>query len=154
MMEGAGIVFWLKHNRTRVSNQKHRGFTFIEMFIVLCSIVAIASGIFVVGNGIFQTGRFNAAKSQVAAVSLSVSQYHFEIGSWPANLNTLTTTVGQYGPWIDADGLRDPWGNQFNYNVSAAGNMFSVWSNGANKSNDSGNNPTNFSSDDIGMVGR
>ena len=154
MTEGAGIVFWGRYQQTRGGKLKYRGFTFIEMLIVLCSIVAIASGIFVVGNGIFQTGRFNAARSQVAAVSLAVSQYHFETGSWPANLNTLTSSVGQYGPWIDADGLRDPWGNQFNYNISTAGNMFSIWSNGANKSNDSGSNPTSFSSDDIGMVGR
>lgn len=132
---------------------KERGFSFMELVVVLSVIVAMASGAFVVGNSILQNGRFNAAKSEVAALSLAVSQYHFELGVWPDSLETLTTAVGQYGPWADAESLSDPWGHAFNYAINANGRQFAVWSNGANGANDSGNVPAQFNSDDIGIIG-
>lgn len=128
------------------------GFTFMELVFVLCAVVALSSGAFIVGNNILQNGRYNAARSDVAAISLAVSQYHFEMEAWPATLIDLTTANGQYGPWLDADGLTDPWGNGYNYAIGA-GNTFAIWSNGENRTNDSGDAPASFSSDDIGLIG-
>lgn len=131
-----------------------QGFSFIELVVVLSAVVALASGAFVVGNTILQNGRFNATKSEVAALSLAVSQYHFEMDAWPATLLTLTTAAGQYGPWYDAESLNDQWGQPFNYSISADGRQFAVWSNGANSVNDSGNAPVQFGADDIGIIGK
>lgn len=132
---------------------KKRGFSLIEMVVVISIIVALASGAFIVGNTVLQNGRFNAAKSEVSALSLAVSQYHFEIGSWPANLEALATAVGQYGPWFDSESLADPWGHAFNYAINANGRQFAIWSNGANGVNDSGNMPAQFIGDDVGIIG-
>lgn len=133
---------------------RQQGFSFIELVVVLSAVVALASGAFVVGNSILQNGRFNATKSEVAALSMAVSQYHFEMDAWPPTLQTLTTAAGQYGPWYDAESLSDQWGHAFNYSISADGRQFAVWSNGANGSNDSGNAPVVFGSDDIGIIGK
>lgn len=136
---------------------KKRGFTFMELVFVLCIVVALAAGAFVTANSVLQNGRYNAARSDVAAVSLAVSQYHFEMGAWPTTLDVLTTANGQYGPWLDAQGLTDPWGNPFNYATSTNGNSFAIWSNGENRTNDSISGsvafPTDFLSDDIGLIG-
>ena len=134
---------------------KQCGFTFMELVFVLCAVVALSVGAFVTANGVLQNGRYNAARSDVAAVSLAVSQYHFEVGSWPATLDVLTTANGQYGPWLDAQGLTDPWGNSFNYTISSNNNSFAIWSNGENRQNDTGAEtfPSVFASDDIGMIG-
>lgn len=132
---------------------RKRGFSLIEMVVVISIIVALASGAFIVGNSVLQNGKFNAARSEVAALSLAVSQYHFEVGSWPANLEALATAVGQYGPWYDSESLDDPWGHGFNYAINANGRQFAIWSNGANGTNDSGNVPAQFVADDIGIIG-
>lgn len=132
---------------------RKRGFSLIEMVVVISIIVALASGAFIVGNSVLQNGKFNAAKSEVAALGLAVSQYHFELEAWPGTLEALTTAVGQYGPWLDAESLSDPWGHAFNYAINANGRQFAIWSNGANGTNDSGNIPAQFNSDDIGIIG-
>lgn len=127
----------------------------MELVFVLCSVVALSSGAFVVGNSILQNGRHNAAKSDVAAISLAVSQYHFEMEAWPATLQALGTAQGQYGPWLATDGLTDPWGNGYNYALGA-NNTFAIWSNGSNRANDSSQGnamPAAFLSDDIGFIG-
>ena len=133
--------------------RKRPGFTFMELVFVLCAVVALSAGAFVTGNSILQNGRYNAARSDVAAISLAVSQYHFEMEAWPANLAALATAQGQYGPWLDTDGMTDPWGQGYNYALSADNRTFAIWSNGENRANNSGDAPTTFSSDDIGLIG-
>ena len=140
-----------------LKKERKHGFTFMELVFVLCAVVALSAGAFVTANSVLQNGRYNAARSDVAAVSLAVSQYHFEVGSWPTTLDVLTTANGQYGPWLDAQGLTDPWGNSFNYTISSNNNSFAVWSNGQNRTNNSTSGsvtfPTEFLSDDIGLIG-
>lgn len=143
------VVFCCSKKRKRL------GFTFMELVFVLCAIVALSTGAFIVGNNVLQNGRYNAARSDVAAISLAVSQYHFEMEAWPANLDALATAQGQYGPWLDTDGLTDPWGNGYNYALGA-NNTFAIWSNGENRTNDSSEGnavPAAFASDDIGYFG-
>ena len=72
---------------------------------------------------------------------------------YPDSLNTLTQKVEQYGPWLSADSLQDPWDNDYQYSFNEADNRFAVWSNGPDGTNSSGNNPAEFTGDDIGVLG-
>lgn len=134
--------------------RKRKGFTLMEMLVVLGAVIALASGAFVVGNGILQSGRIGAARGDVAGISLAVAQFHFETGAWPASLNDLTAALGDNGPWISQDWLTDPWGKAYNFSFIAAQGRYAVWSDGPNGRNDSGGSPTAFSGDDIGVFGR
>lgn len=91
-------------------------------------------------------------KTGVATLATAISQYKFETGEYPLNLNSLTVSNEQYGPYISSAALRDPW-NQ-NYNYSYNDNSFAVWSNGPDKKNNSGGGvPAAFQGDDIGVIG-
>lgn len=127
-----------------------KGFSFMEILFCLCAIVAMSSGAFVIGGHIFTSGRYNAAKSDVATISTAISQYNFELGHMPATLNALTVADGQYGPWLPGGTLDDPWGNAYQLIILNA-HEYVVMSNGVNGTNDRGYQNNN--TDDIFIRG-
>lgn len=73
------------------------------------------------------------AQADTAMLCGRISQYRFEVGSYPANLAALENAVGQFGPWVN-DLPEDPWsnGNTYQYLQNADGCVvFSVGKNGA-----------------------
>ena len=97
------------------------------------------------------TGKSNKARADTAVLSGLIAQYHLEVGEYPGNLNALTKTVGQYGPWLN-ESLKDPWTNGEYYYILGL-NKFIVYSGGPDKSSNS--NLTNgITGDDIGFVGK
>lgn len=131
---------------------KKSGFTIIEILVVLGVVIAMAIAVLPVGSNYFALGRNSSSKTGVATLATAISQYKFEIGEYPLNLNSLTVSNGQYGPYISSTALKDSW-NQ-NYNYSYNDNSFAVWSNGPDKKNNSGGGvPTAFQGDDIGVIG-
>lgn len=196
-----------------------KGFSFMEVLVVMCAVVALSAGAFVAGGHILDSGRYHTAKSDAAAISMAITQYKFETGSYPTSISDLTKSVGQYGPWLADKNIKDPWGRDYNYSswsasstafnvknierpvdfvdgllgilgvencyaapsrddsviVTPDGNdgstgggtdtgtgggttsttvkRFAVWSNGSNGVNDSGDSPTEFLGDDVGVLG-
>lgn len=133
--------------------QKRNGFTLISLLIALAAVIAIGTSVIFVGKNVLDNGRYNAAKANVASISMAVSQYKFDMETYPQSLQALTVQVEQYGPWLSNDDLTDPWGRNYQYTFNEATNTFAVWSYGPDGTNASGNNPTEFSGDDIGVVG-
>lgn len=108
-----------------------KGFSFMEILFCICAIVALSSGAFIVGGHILTVGRYNDAKTELATISTAISQYHFEMGKMPADLDVLNKVDGQYGPWLPDEDFNDPWGNKYNY--SSKDGIYVVSSNGADK---------------------
>lgn len=133
--------------------QKRNGFTLISLLIALAAVIAIGTSVIFVGKNVLDNGRYNAARANVASISMAVSQYKFDMETYPQSLQALTVQVGQYGPWLSNDDLTDPWNNNYQYTFNEATNTFAVWSYGPDGANASGNNPTEFAGDDIGIVG-
>lgn len=132
---------------------KLSGFSIIDVMITVAIVVMIASSALVSGGNILNNGRYNAAKSDIASISLAVSQYKFEIGNYPVTLDELESAKDQYGPWLSDSSRVDPWGNDYHYAYIAAQKKIAVWSSGPDGNNNSGNAPTAFSGDDIGIFG-
>lgn len=131
---------------------KKSGFTLVECVIALGILLALTAAVLPVGNNYFSLGRNSAAKSGIANIAAAISQYHFEMGELPANLKDLTTAHEQYGPYLNEDGLKDPWDQ--NYNYATSDRTFAVWSNGPDKKNNSGGGvPISFQGDDVGVIG-
>lgn len=130
---------FLKRKNPRWPCCVRKGFSFMEILFCLCAIVAMSSGAFVIGGHILTSGRYNAAKSDVATISTAISQYNFEMGHMPADIATLKTADGQYGPWLPGGDLKDPWGHDYQLVILNA-HEYVVMSNGANGVNDSGYN--------------
>lgn len=135
-------------------NERHRykGFSFPEILMALLIIVAMSTGAIFASSHMMDSGRYNATKSSVSAAALAVSQYKFEVGSYPLSLDALTVKNGTYGPWIQASALKDTWNNDLLYFCD--GDQFAVWSAGANTRSESRTPLTAFGGDDIGIVAR
>lgn len=130
---------------------KHKGYTIVELIVCLGVIMLLAYGAVIGVNHYYTAGRYNTVRSDLSVISMAVSKYRFEKGSYPADLNALTVRVAPYGPWLTKEFLEDPWGNTYHY--SFGNESYAVWSCGANKANNSGNPLTfGFSGDDIGEI--
>lgn len=132
---------------------RRKGFTLAELLVVLAAIICLGTGAVIVGRNYLESGRYNTAKADVSAIAIAVSQYKFEMEEYPASLEVMTQQAEQYGPWLHEDSLTDPWDNDYQYSFDEAGNSFAVWSNGPDGTNASGNRPTEFAGDDIGVLG-
>lgn len=131
--------------------RKYKGYTIMELIVSLGFIMLLAYGAVVGVNHYYSAGRYNTVRSDLSVISMAVSKYRFEKGSYPADLNALTVRTVPYGPWLTKELLEDPWGNTYRY-VSGS-DHYAVWSCGADKINNSGNPlTTGFSGDDIGEI--
>lgn len=132
---------------------KKQGFTFVEILVACSIIIALAVGAIFLGSAILDNGRYNKAKTDTATISTAIGQYKFELGSFPKSIDDLTKKDGQYGPYLSSDILKDPWGNDYHFSVNTSTGRFAVWSNGHNKTNDTGSFTDSISGDDIGIMG-
>ena len=115
---------------------RRKGFSFVEILVVLTCIVAMGTGAFYVAGQAMNYSRYSTARSDVATISTAVSQYYFESGSMPANLDALTSKSGDYGPWLTSDTLKDPWGNNYTFSNDATNKKFTIKSGGKSTATD------------------
>jgi len=94
-------------------------FTLMEMLIVVAIIVALA------GMGAYYvlpqlaTSKEKLAKAGAVNVEKALTSYWTDHQqNWPNDLSALTQKDQYGGPYIEADGLMDPWGNQYQIDVS------------------------------------
>ena len=70
------------------------------------NIAAIAVLLLVVGIGLWnfldpiRSSKVSSARGECSSIAAAVSQYHYEIGEYPASLKELTKKKGNFGPWI------------------------------------------------------
>lgn len=124
------------------SAQIQRGFTLIEMLVVLVIIGMLAS---LVGPKLF--GRVDSSKIKTAEVQVkmfkgSLETFRLDVGRFPTQaegllvLNQAPTEErarAQWrGPYLDQEVPLDPWGNPYVYSVPGAnGQPFALYSLGA-----------------------
>lgn len=129
-----------------------KGFSLPEIIVACAVIIGLTSGAIATADHMMKMGRYNAAKSSVAAISVAVARYRHDMGSFPANLNVLTASNATKGPWLSADSLKDPWNQNYKFYVATNGRQYAVWSTGPNKTNNSTETPGAFQNDDIGII--
>lgn len=119
-----------------------RGFTLIEMLVVLVIIGLLAS---LVGPKLFgkvDSSKVQTAQAQIKMLKSALETLRLDIGRFPseaeglAPLNTPPTDEkvrGRWhGPYLDEELPRDPWGNPYHYSVPGGnGQPFALYSLGA-----------------------
>jgi general secretion pathway protein G len=125
-----------------MKNPQKRGFTLIEMLIVMVLIGLLAA---LVGPRLFgrvDTAKVQSAQTQIKLLENAVSIMALEIGGMPPQAAGLTWLTQKpesdpqrslwKGPYLDGQLPKDPWGNPYSLRVPGLnGREFSVVSLGS-----------------------
>jgi len=114
---------------------KQRGFTLVELLLVLV-ILALIAGLVLPGIiGKAESAKAKAASSQISRISMSVESYYLDTGNVPSSLEELVNkpsgTSGWNGPYIKNSLLKDPWGKPYKYSSPGEHGDFDIESLGA-----------------------
>lgn len=115
------------------TRERTAGFTLIEILVVMAIIGMLAV---MVAPNIFnqQAGaRRDAAMSQISTLEAALDTYRLDVGEYPDSLEGLmvneTDRAAWNGPYLRRDVPKDPWGNEYVYEVM--GREFTLMSYGA-----------------------
>ena len=124
------------------ARHRERGFTLLEMLVVLVIIGLIAS---LVGPRLFakvDSSKVQIADTQVRMLRGAVESFHLDVGRLPTQEEGLSVLEHAppedkggnrwKGPYLDEGVPKDPWGNSYQYAVPGANGMpFALYSFGA-----------------------
>jgi general secretion pathway protein G len=117
------------------TNALQRGFTLVELLLVLV-ILALIAGLVLPGIiGKAEGAKVKAAASQITRISMSVESFYLDTGSSPDSLSELVNepsgTNGWNGPYIRNSIMKDPWGREYQYRNPGEHGDFDIYSFGS-----------------------
>jgi len=121
----------------KVHNNGQRGFTLVELLLVLVILALIAGLVLPVIIGKAESAKAKAASSQISRISMSVETFYLDTGNTPSSLDELVNEPsgvrGWNGPYIKNSLLKDPWGQPYQYQVPGDHGDFDIQSFGADR---------------------
>ena len=111
-----------------------KGFTLIEMVIVV-AVIAILAGLLVpMVGGLIEEARMSRCKSELKQIATAILAYNAKKGSWPGNPNSARNytyyrnahgalnnyLAGAYGSFLNARVDTDPWKVYYSYYIPSA----------------------------------
>ena len=119
----------------KAHNGSQRGFTLVELLLVLV-ILALIAGLVLPGIiGKAESAKAKAASSQISRISMSVESFYLDTGRTPTSLDELVNepsgVSGWNGPYIKNSLLKDPWGRPYKYRTPGEHGDFDIQSFGA-----------------------
>jgi general secretion pathway protein G len=116
--------------RATALSHRSRGFTLIEMMMVI-GLISIVGAI-VIGKVYdnFNKGKYGAGKAAVHSMEMKVQAYILDNGSPPQSLNDLITRPGNApnwtGPYAKPGDLNDPFNHPFQYKAPGEHGDFDI----------------------------
>tara|TARA_B100002019_G_C20934716_1_gene433853 strand:- start:90 stop:515 length:426 start_codon:yes stop_codon:yes gene_type:complete len=113
-----------KFREKKLNRSARKGFTLVEILIVL-ALIGIVAGLAMSNLGeIFGGGQVKAAKTWVNSTGEAyITSYFAMVGEYPKSLNDLRTPPNGVPPFVKrASDLNDPWGNPYVYQYPGARN--------------------------------
>ena len=103
--------------------QRRRGFTLVEMLLVLVILATLAAIVYPKVMGRSEQARVTAAQTQIANFKTALDAFEVDNGYFPKGRNGLMDLIQQprdaqnwRGPYIQSDTIpKDPWGNDYIY---------------------------------------
>lgn len=125
----------LRASRVFLSSRASRGFTLLELLVVLV-IIGLLAGY--VGPRFFQQigkAEVKTAKSQVDALGKALDQYRLDVGRYPTTeqgLGALWTRPSDEarwaGPYLRKEAPKDPWSRDYQYRSPGEHGEFDLYS--------------------------
>ena len=134
------MIFSSKNiERESVVNQAEKGFTLMEMLVVLVVIGLIAAVAIPQITKLMGSAKSKAAKVQMETLSAGLRYYEMDVGSYPTSEQGLEVLwsmpdpePGWSGPYLRQERqLKDPWNRDFVYRSPVEGAPFELISLGA-----------------------
>jgi len=121
----------------KMYNKGQRGFTLVELLLVLV-ILALIAGLVLPGIiGKAESAKAKAASSQISRIGMSVESFYLDTGVAPSSLDELVQepsgVTGWNGPYIKNSLLKDPWGQPYIYKVPGEHGDYDIMSFGADR---------------------
>jgi len=112
-------------------NRLKRGFTLIELVVVILILAILAALIVPRIVGRTDDAKRSKAASDISTLRGQVQMYKTDVGDFPETLMDLRTRPsegadGWRGPYLDKELPTDPWGNEYDYQVSSDGEDFTI----------------------------
>jgi general secretion pathway protein G len=122
-------------------NGRTRGFTLLELMVVLLILALIASIAAPQVTKHLRKAKVETAKIQVDALGAAVDSFNIDNGRLPSNDEGLKALVEKPadldkwdGPYLKKkESLIDPWGEPYHYHVPGTGKDFDIYSLGSDK---------------------
>lgn len=123
----------------RLSNAAARGFTLLELLVVLVVLGLIASIVSPQVMSMLTGAKSNTVKLQVDTLSTALSYYQLDVGSYPTTEQGLNALIDPpkdvknwRGPYVrKRQHLLDPWNRTFLYRAPGRKGPFDLYSLGA-----------------------
>lgn len=128
----------MKHVRTRCPR---RGFTLVEMLVVLAILVLLVSMVMPRILGSQKKADINAARTQIGMFKAALERYAIDCKGFPTTEQGLAALVEKPadldenitwdGPYVNGEIGKDPWGNEYQYECD--GDNPRIWSFGPDR---------------------
>jgi general secretion pathway protein G len=107
--------------QTRTGQRRRRGFTLVEMLLVLVILATLAAIVYPKVMGRSKQANITAAQTQIANFKTALDTFEVDNGYYPKGRNGLQDLVVQprdatkwHGPYLD-NIPKDPWQNEYLY---------------------------------------